>query len=105
MSFLRLAATEIVGADAADADGAAEGFDGNTRSGMEGRHRVAHVLKAHESLGIHGALHAVNDLIGSDNAQRGQVRTFLFQEIDGPCAGGGVDAHVGVVSASCGPGC
>jgi hypothetical protein len=23
------------------------------------------------------------------------VRTFLFQEIDRPCAGGGVDAHVG----------
>jgi hypothetical protein len=63
-------------------DGAAEGFDGNTGSGMEGRHRLAHVLKAHESLGIHWALHAVNDLIGSDNAQRGQARTFLFQEID-----------------------
>jgi hypothetical protein len=58
---------EIAGANT---DGAAEGFDGNTCPGMEGGHRVAHVLKAHESLGVHGALHAVNDLIGSDNAQR-----------------------------------
>jgi len=79
--FLRLAATEIAGADA---DGAAEGFDGNTCPGMEGGHRVAHVLKAHESLGIHCALPAVNDLIGSDNSRRGQIGTFLFQQIEGP---------------------
>lgn len=47
-------------------------------------HRVAHVLKAHESLGIHCALPAVNDLIGSDNSRRGQIGTFLFQQIEGP---------------------
>jgi hypothetical protein len=58
---------------------------------MEGGHRVAHVLKAHERLSVDRALHAVNDLIGSDHREG---RSF-FQKIDGPKAGGGVKAHVG----------
>jgi integrase len=43
---------------------------------------MARWLKAHESLGIHRALHAVNDLIGSDNAQRCQVRTFAAIKVE-----------------------
>jgi hypothetical protein len=37
----------------------------------------------------------MNDLIRSDNSQWGEMRAFLFQKIEGPSAGGGVEAHVG----------
>jgi hypothetical protein len=67
-----------------------------------GRHRfekrgsgVSHVIKAHERLGIDGAMHAVDDLIGSDRAGRGQVRPFLREQINGAFASRGMDAHIG----------
>ncbi len=62
---------------AADADGASEGLDIDPRAAVERGHRVADVLEAHQRLGIHGALLAMDDLVGGDGSHGGKMRTFL----------------------------